>query len=67
MYVERFCQSLKYVDIYLKSYESICELKADFIWYLQFYNSRKFHQSLDYRTPEEMYESFQVKGIRAAA
>jgi len=26
--------------------------------YFQFYNEERFHQSLDYRTPDEMYESF---------
>ena len=26
--------------------------------YFQFYTSRRFHQSLDYRTPDEMYQSF---------
>jgi len=28
--------------------------------YFRFYNTERFHQSLDYRTPDEMYQSFQV-------
>ena len=67
IYVERFWRTLKYEDIYLKSYDSVRELKAGLTRYFQFYNSRRFHQSLDYRTPEEMYESFQVEGMKAAA
>ena len=28
-----------------------------------FYNSARFHQSLDYSVPDEMYESFQYNGL----
>lgn len=56
-----------YEDIYLKSYESVRELKAGLTRYFRFYNSRRFHQSLDYRTPEEMYVAFQEKERKAAA
>ena len=27
--------------------------------YFHFYNSERFHQSLDYQVPDEWYESFQ--------
>lgn len=61
IYVERLWRSLKYEDIYLKSYESVPELKNGIRKYFKFYNSERFHQSHDYRTPEEMYESFSVR------
>jgi putative transposase len=61
IYVERLWRSLKYEDIYLKSYESVLELKDGIRKYFKFYNSERFHQSHDYRTPEEMYESFSVR------
>ncbi|WP_026295153.1 integrase core domain-containing protein, partial [Sediminispirochaeta bajacaliforniensis] len=64
---ERFWRTLKYEDIYLKSYESVRELKTGLTRYFRFYNSRRFHQGLDYRTPEEMYISFQEKELKAAA
>lgn len=67
IYVERFWRTLKYEDIYLKSYESVRELKLGISRYFRFYNSRRFHQSLDYRTPDGMYESFKVEAEQVAA
>ena len=58
IYVERLWRSLKYEDIYLKSYESMRELKEGVMRYFNFYNTKRFHQSHDYQTPEIMYESF---------
>ncbi len=61
VYVERLWRSLKYEDIYLRSYESMTELKEGIRRYFEFYNTERFHQSLEYLTPEEMYESFSTR------
>ena len=61
VYVERLWRSLKYEDIYLKSYESMTDLKSGIKRYFEFYNTQRFHQSLDYLTPEMMYESFSTR------
>ncbi len=58
IYVERLWRSLKYEDIYIKSYSNMRELKEGIKKYFTFYNGERFHQSLDYLTPEEMYKSF---------
>ena len=58
VYVERLWRSLKYEDIYIKSYENMIELDEGVSRYFHFYNSERFHQSHDYRTPDEMYRSF---------
>ncbi len=58
IYVERLWRSLKYEDIYIKSYSTMRELKEGIKRYFTFYNGERFHQSLDYLTPEEMYKSF---------
>ena len=58
IYVERLWRSLKYEDVYIKSYENMSEIKEGVRKYLRFYNEERFHQSLDYRTPEEMHRSF---------
>lgn len=55
VFVERLWRSVKYEDIYLHAYESMRELKAALAYYFEFYNVRRPHQSLDYRTPDEMY------------
>ena len=58
VYVERLWRSLKYEDIYLNSYESLGELHEGVERYFRFYNTERFHQGLDYLTPEQMYQSF---------
>ena len=45
---------------YLKT---IGKLKPGVSAYFNFYNSARFHQSLDYSVPDEMYESFQYNGL----
>jgi putative transposase len=57
IYIERLWRSLKYEDIYIKRYETVKELKAGIDAYFTFYNTKRFHQSLDYCTPDEMYYS----------
>jgi len=61
IYVERLWRSLKYEDIYLHSYEKLQDLQKGVERYFQFYNNERFHQALDYRTPEEMHRSFVQK------
>jgi putative transposase len=58
VYVERMWRSLKYEDIYLNCYQSVQELSAGVERYFRFYNCERFHQSLEYETPEQMYQSF---------
>ena len=58
VYVERLWRTLKYEDIYLKSYETMTELRAGIKRYFEFYNTERFHQSHSYLTPDVMYESF---------
>ena len=55
VFVERLWRSVKYEDIYLHAYQTPREVKAALASYFSFYNARRPHQSLDYRTPDEMY------------
>ncbi|MBF0328032.1 MAG: DDE-type integrase/transposase/recombinase, partial [Nitrospirae bacterium] len=55
VFVERLWRSVKYEDIYLKSYDSIAELRKGLIEYFEFYNGRRRHQGLDDKTPDEVY------------
>ena len=65
--IERLWRSLKYEDIYLKRYETVNDLKAGVDAYFRYYNSERFHQSLDYGVPDEMYECFQYDVQEKAA
>ena len=55
VFVERLWWSVKYEDLYLHAYETPREVKLALTKYFSFYNQRRPHQSLEYRTPDEMY------------
>jgi putative transposase len=55
IFIERLWRSVKYEDVYLKDYASVPELDTGLGDYFQFYNHDRPHQSLDYRTPAEVY------------
>ena len=53
--IERFWRSIKYEDIYLKSYENPIDLEKGIRDYIFRYNNDRPHQSLGDATPEEVY------------
>jgi putative transposase len=55
VFVERLWRSVKYEEVYLKAYESLAEARSGLGDYFEFYNARRRHQGLDYRTPDEVY------------
>jgi putative transposase len=55
--IERLWKSVKYEDVYLRAYESIHAVREGLKTYFEFYNSRRRHQSLDRRTPDDVYWS----------
>ena len=55
IFIERFWRSLKYEDVYIKDYQSIADLRAGLNSYFDFYNYRRVHQALNYKTPAEIY------------
>ena len=57
IFVERFWRTIKYEDIYLKSYGSVPELMQGLTEYFRFYNTERMHQSLGNRTPKDVYQT----------
>jgi len=57
VFIERLWWSVKYQDVYLKAYESIAEARKGLTRYFDFYNRSRRHQSLDRRTPDDVYWS----------
>jgi putative transposase len=55
VFVERLWRSVKYEEVYLKAYDSVAEARASIARYLDFFNRRRPHSSLDGRTPDEAY------------
>lgn len=66
IHIERLWRTVKYEDVYLQGYEDLRSLKKGVGAYFRFYNQDRFHQSLDYETPNMRYESFQ-NGCSAAS
>ena len=55
IFIERLWKSVKYEDIYLKAYGSMLEVKKGLTYYFTFYNQKRWHQSLDRKTPAMVY------------
>ena len=53
--IERFWRSAKVEKIYLNEYFKISTLKNDVKDYMQFYNYKRFHETLDYKKPMNVY------------
>lgn len=56
VFIERLWRSVKYEDVYLKDYESPVDLESGLTRYFDFYDHERIHQSLDYRTPWEVFQ-----------
>ena len=55
IFVERLWRSLKYEEVYIKDYQSVIETVEGIGAYFKFYNEERFHQSLGYQIPGEVY------------
>ncbi|RMG39268.1 MAG: IS3 family transposase [Methanobacteriota archaeon] len=55
VFIERLWRSLKYEEVYLKAYETVAEARSGIGIWMTFYNHERTHQSLDRKTPEQVY------------
>lgn len=65
VFVERLWRSLKYENVYIKGYESLKDANVGISAYMTFFNEKRIHQSLDYKTPDYVY--FENNKERTAA
>jgi putative transposase len=65
VFVERLWRSVKYEEVYLRAYETVGEARHSIGRYLEFYNGRRPHSSLDDMTPDQAY--FNLPPLRVAA
>jgi putative transposase len=54
-FVERLWRSVKYEEVYFQEYETPRMARQGLSRYFDFYNFERSHQSLDYKTPAEVY------------
>ena len=55
IFVERLWRSVKYEDVYIKDYGTVAEARTGLGRYFTLYNDERLHESLDYRTPRDVY------------
>lgn len=63
IFTERFWRSYKQEEVYLKEYESPREARRSTAEYMKHYNFNRPHQSLNYRTPWEVYSGEKAKKV----
>ena len=55
IFVERLWRSVKYECVYLQEFQTVRQAREGLAEYFRFYNQERLHQSLDYKTPEQVY------------
>jgi putative transposase len=53
--IERFWRTIKYEEIYLNDYKSMSELRYSIKNYIEKYNTKRLHSTIDNKTPNEVY------------
>ena len=65
VFVERLWRTIKYEEVYMRAYDSVADARQSIGRYLDFYNLKRPHQSLDGGTPDQVY--FKKQPLREAA
>jgi putative transposase len=55
IFIERLWRSIKYELIYLHEFDDGKHLKKEVKKWIEWYNTERFHQALDYQTPDAVY------------
>ena len=55
IFTERLWRTVKYENVYLNNYFNFKEAETGLTDYFKFYNEKRRHQSLDYKTPANVY------------
>jgi putative transposase len=55
IFTERLWRSVKYEEVYIKDYQAYRDAREGLSNYFTFYNNRRYHQSLGYKTPSEIH------------
>jgi putative transposase len=68
VFIERLWRTVKYEEVYLRAYDSVSDARASIRRYLDLYNRRRPHSSLDDMTPDQAYFGSQrMLPVRLAA
>jgi putative transposase len=61
IFIERFWRTIKYEEVYLKTYETVSEAKESLGAYIRWYNHERRHSSLGKRRPQEVMSGIENK------
>jgi putative transposase len=64
IFIERLWRTVKYEEVYLKQHSNMPDLLMGLTQYFQFYNQERWHQALDYKTPDEVYQTAKGGGAK---
>ncbi len=72
IFIERYWRSYKYENVFLKNYANLLEARLETAKYVNFYNKKRFHTSLGFKTPDKIYfenlhQSINYNGIQQMA
>jgi putative transposase len=65
VFVERLWRSIKYEEVYLRAYDTVSEARDSLSRYVNFYNGRRPHSSLDRQTPDQAYFNRLLQSVAA--
>ena len=65
VFIECFWKTLKYEEVYPRAYDTVSEATASIARYVEFYNARRLHSSIEDHTPDEA--CFGMQAAKAAA
>lgn len=57
VFIERLWRTLKYEEVYLKSYDSVADLRSSLESYFDFYCNERPHRALAGQTPASVYQA----------
>jgi putative transposase len=63
LFIERLWRTVKYEEVYLKAYQDGRDARIGIGDYFRFYNTKRPHQALGYRTPAEVFIPSAVEGF----
>ena len=55
VFIERLWRTVKYEHIYMNDYSTALSLHKGLELYFNFYNTKRYHQALDYQSPRDFY------------
>jgi putative transposase len=55
VFIERLWRTLKYELIFLHSFDTVDQVRKAIADYITFYNQQRFHQALNYHTPDAVF------------